>query len=70
LLAILSGWIYRLGKICKIVPIYTATQWESLDIYEEGDNCWHDTVLIAEKKNKYGARDALRRLLTQFCRRL
>lgn len=59
-----------LAKYAKLEALETYTQWEDLSHYGEGDNCWHDSVLIAQKKNSYGLRDSVRRWLVQLSRKL
>ncbi len=59
-----------LAKYAKLTPVEVYTQWEDMEHYEEGDNCWHDSVLIARKDQAYGMRDSLKRLLLQLSRKL
>ncbi len=59
-----------LAKYARLNPIETYTQWEDSSAYDEGTNCWHDSVLIAKKDRSFGFRDSLRRLLIQLSRKL
>jgi SAM-dependent methyltransferase len=59
-----------LAKSAHLTPIETYTQWEDSDAYDEGTNCWHDSVLIAKKDRAFGLKDSLRRLLIQISRKL
>ncbi len=59
-----------LAKYAKLTPLEVYTQWEDLPQYDSGDNCWHDSVLIAQKSHTDGMRDRLRRFLLQLSRKL
>lgn len=59
-----------MANYAKLTPVETYTQWEDSTAYDEGTNCWHDSVLIAKKEQADGLRDRLRRLLIQLSRKL
>jgi SAM-dependent methyltransferase len=59
-----------LAKYARLSPIEAYTQWEDSIAYDEGTNCWHDSVLIAKKDRSFGFRDSLRRWLVQLSRKL
>jgi len=59
-----------MAKYARLMPIEIYTQWEDSNIYDEGANCWHDSVLIAKKEKAYGVRDSLRRFFVQLSEKL
>lgn len=59
-----------LAKYAKLSVVESYTQWEDLPQYDNDNNCWHDSVLIARKDRAIGFRDALRQQLIQWSRQL
>lgn len=59
-----------LAQYAQLKPIDAYTQWGDVDIYDKDTNCWHDSVLIAQKDRSFGIRDMLRRFLIQLSRKL
>jgi SAM-dependent methyltransferase len=59
-----------LARYAKLNPIETKTQWEDSPKYDEGTNCWHDSVLIAKKERAESIKTRLRRHLIQLSRKL
>jgi len=58
-----------LARWANLEVLEATTQWEDLPQYEEGDNCWHDSVLIARNPYRHGPRSKLRRFLRQLARK-
>lgn len=58
-----------LARYADLNPIETTTQWDDMPQYEQSNNCWHDSVLIAEKSRPHGWRRMLKRHLIQLSRK-
>jgi len=59
-----------LAKFAHLEVLESYTQWEDSPIYDEGTNCWHDSVLIAKKAKKFGIRETFRGWLIRMSSKL